>query len=47
MLTEWYNRGIYSMSWLVLGLIFFITGLRKMLIKPPIFVPLLKLELCY
>ena len=30
------------MSWLVLGLIFFITGLRKMLIKPPIFVPLFK-----
>ena len=45
MLTEWYNRGISSMasiSWLLLGLLFFITGLRTMLKKPPIFVPLFK-----
>ena len=42
MLTEWYNRDISSMSWLLLGLLFFITGLRTMLKKPPIFVPLFK-----
>ena len=42
MLTEWYNRGMSSMSWLLLGLLFFITGLRTMLKKPPIFVPLFK-----
>ena len=45
MLTEWYNRVISSMSsisWLLLGLLFFITGLRTMLKKPPIFVPLFK-----
>ena len=42
MLTEWYNRGMSSMSWLLLGLIFFITGLRTMLKKPPIFIPLFK-----
>ena len=42
MLTEWYNRGISSMSWLLLGLLFFITGLRTMLKKPPIFMPLFK-----
>ena len=42
MLTEWYNRGMSSMSWLILGLLFFITGLRTMLKKTPIFVPLFK-----
>ena len=42
MLTEWYNKGMSSMSWLLLGLLFFITGLRTMLKKPPIFVPLFK-----
>ena len=42
MLTEWYNRGMSSMSWLLLGLLFFITGLRTMLKNPPIFVPLFK-----
>ena len=45
MLTEWYNRGMSSLSstsWLLLGLLFFITGLRTMLKKPPIFVPLFK-----
>ena len=42
MLTEWYNRGMSSMSWLLLGVLFFITGLRIMLKKPPIFVPLFK-----
>ena len=42
MLTEWYNRGMSSTSWLLLGLLFFITGLRTMLKKPPIFVPLFK-----
>ena len=42
MLTEWYNRGMSSMSWLLLGLLFFITGLRTMLKKPPVFVPLFK-----
>ena len=42
MLTEWYNRGMSTMSWLLLGLLFFITGLRTMLIRPPIFVPLFK-----
>ena len=42
MLTEWYNRGMSSMSWLLLGLLFFITGLRTMLKKPPIFIPLFK-----
>ena len=42
MLTEWYNRGMSSMSWLLLGLLFFITGLRTMLKKTPIFVPLFK-----
>ena len=42
MLTEWYNRGMSSMTWLLLGLLFFITGLRTMLRKPPIFVPLFK-----
>ena len=42
MLTEWYNRGMSSMTWLLLGLLFFITGLRTMLKKPPIFVPLFK-----
>ena len=42
MLTEWYNRSMSSMSWLLLGLLFFITGLRTMLKKPPIFVPLFK-----
>ena len=42
MLTEWYNSGMSSMSWLLLGLLFFITGLRTMLKKPPIFVPLFK-----
>ena len=41
-LTEWYNRGMSSISWLLLGLLFFITGLRTMLKKPPIFVPLFK-----
>ena len=38
MLTEWYNTGIFSMSWLVLGLLFFIIGItigvRKILKKP-------------
>ena len=45
MLAEWYNRVMSSMSsmpWLLLGLLFFITGLRTMLKKPPIFVPLFK-----
>ena len=45
MLTEWYNRGMSSLSstsWLLLGLLFFITGLRTMLKKPPIFIPLFK-----
>ena len=45
MLTEWYNRGMSSLSstsWLLLGLLFFITGLRTMLKKPPVFVPLFK-----
>ena len=45
MLTEWYNRGMSSMAsipWLLLGLLFFITGLRTMLKKPPIFMPLFK-----
>ena len=42
MLTEWYNRDMSSMSWLLLGLLFFITGLRTMLKKTPIFVPLFK-----
>ena len=45
MITEWYNRGMSlmsSMSWFLLGLLFFITGLRTMLKKPPIFVPLFK-----
>ena len=45
MLTEWYNRGMSSLSstsWVLLGLLFFITGLRTMLKKPPIFVPLFK-----
>ena len=42
MLTEWYNRDMSSMSWLLLGLLFFITGLRTMLKKPPVFVPLFK-----
>ena len=45
MLTEWYNRGMSSLSstsWLLLGLLFFITGLRTMLKKPPIFVPVFK-----
>ena len=42
MLTEWYNRGMSSMSWLLLGLLFFIIGLRTMLKKTPIFVPLFK-----
>ena len=42
MLTEWYNRDMSSMSWLLLGLLFFITGLRTMLKKPPIFMPLFK-----
>ena len=42
MLTEWYNRDMSSMSWLLLGLLFFITGLRTMLKTPPIFVPLFK-----
>ena len=42
MLTEWYNRDMSSMSWLLLGLLFFITGLRTMLKKTPIFIPLFK-----
>ena len=42
MLTEWYNRGLSSISWLLLGLLFFITGLRTMLKKNPIFMPLFK-----
>ena len=42
MLTEWYNRGMSSISWLLLGLLFFITGFRIMLKKPPVFVPLFK-----
>ena len=42
MLAEWHNRGMSSMSWLLLGLLFFITGLRTMLKKPPVFVPLFK-----
>ena len=42
MLTEWYNRDMSSMPWLLLGLLFFITGLRTMLKKSPIFVPLFK-----
>ena len=42
MLTEWYNRGMSLISWLLLGLLFFFTGLRTMLKKPPIFVPLFK-----
>ena len=45
MLTEWYNRGMSLLSstfWLLLGLLFFITGLRTMLKKPPIFIPLFK-----
>ena len=42
MLTEWYNRGMSTMSWFLLGLLFFITGLRTMLKKPPIFVPLFR-----
>ena len=49
MLAEWYNRGMSSMSsmsWLLLGLLFFITGLRTMLKKPPIFVLLFK-EILY
>ena len=36
MLTEWYNRGMASMSWLLLGLIFLIIGVRLILKKPPI-----------
>ena len=45
MLTEWYNRDVSSMSsipWLVLGLSFFITAVRTILRKPPIFLPLFK-----
>ena len=45
MLTEWYNRGMFSMSsmpWLLLGLSFFIVAVRKILKKPPLFLPLFK-----
>ena len=45
MLTEWYNRDISSISsipWLLLGLSFFITAVRTILRKPPIFLPLFK-----
>ena len=42
MLSEWYNRGMSSMPWFLLGLLFFITGIRKILNKPPIFAPLFK-----
>ena len=42
MLTEWYNRGMSSMPWLLLGLLFFITAVRKILKKPPILMPLFK-----
>ena len=45
MLTEWYNRDMSSMSsmpWLLLGLSFFITAVRTILRKPPIFLPLFK-----
>ena len=42
MLTEWYNRGTASMSWFLLGLIFFITAIRTILNKPPLFLPLIK-----
>ena len=44
-LAEWYNRGMSSISsipWLLVSLLFFITGLRTKLKKPPIFVPLFK-----
>ena len=45
MLAEWYNRGVFSthsIIWLLLGLSFFITAVRKYLKKPPIFLPLFK-----
>ena len=45
MLTEWYNRDISlisSIPWLLLGLSFFITAVRTILRKPPIFLPLFK-----
>ena len=45
MLTEWYNRGMSSMtsiSWLLLGLLFFISGLRIIFKRPSIFIPLFK-----
>ena len=45
MLTEWYNRDISLISstpWLLLGLSFFITAVRTILRKPPIFLPLFK-----
>ena len=45
MLTEWYNRGMFSMTsiiWLLLSLSFFIIAIRKILQKPPLFLPLFK-----
>ena len=34
MLTEWYNRGMSVIHGLGLGLLFFTTGVRKILNKP-------------
>ena len=45
MLTEWYNRGMFSMTsiiWLLLSLSLFTIGIRKILQKPPLFLPLFK-----
>ena len=45
MFAEWYNRGVFSthsIIWLLLGLSFFITAVRKYLKKPPVFLPLFK-----
>ena len=42
---EWYSRGVFSIDsiiWLLLGLSFLITAIRKYLKKPPIFLPLFK-----
>ena len=44
MLTEWYNRGMSmnSIIWLLLSLSFFTVAIRKILQKPPLFLPLFK-----
>ena len=45
MLAEWYNRvmsSMPSMPWLLLGFLFFITSVRKILKRPPIFFSLIK-----